>query len=50
MDVYDLAMKGDLMQSAVIMAAFVHNAAMRHQKLPRKYFDPNEERTRRPRF
>lgn len=50
MDVYDLAMKGDLMQSAVIMAAFVYNAAMRDEKLPRKYFDPNEERTRRPRF
>ncbi len=48
MDVYDLAMKGDLMQSAVIMAAFVYNAAMRDEKLPRKYFDPNEERPRRP--
>jgi hypothetical protein len=50
MDVYDLAMRGDLMQSAVIMAAFVYNAAMRDEKLPRKYFDPNEERPRRPRF
>lgn len=48
MDVYDLAMKGDLMQSAVIMAAFVYNAAMCDEKLPRKYFDPNEERPRRP--
>lgn len=50
MDVYDLAMRGDLMQSAVVMAAFVYNAAMRDEKLPRKYFDPNEERPRRPRF
>lgn len=47
MDVYDLAMKGDLMQSAVIMASFVYNAAMRDEKLPRKFFDPNEERPRR---
>ncbi|HOI30531.1 MAG TPA: M20/M25/M40 family metallo-hydrolase [Melioribacteraceae bacterium] len=50
MDVYDLTIRGDLMQSAVIMAAFVYNASMRDEKLPRKYFDPNEERPRRPRF
>ncbi|MEW6195333.1 MAG: M20/M25/M40 family metallo-hydrolase [Bacteroidota bacterium] len=48
MDLYDLAIKGDLMQSAVIMAAFVYNASIRDEKLPRKYFDPNEERPRRP--
>jgi carboxypeptidase Q len=41
MDVFDHASKGDLMQAATIMAAFVYNAAMRDEKLPRKYFDPN---------
>ncbi len=36
MDVYDHAIKGDLMQASVIMASFVYHAAMRDQKLPRK--------------
>lgn len=36
MDVYDHALKGDLMQASVIMAAFVYHAAMREEKLPRK--------------
>jgi carboxypeptidase Q len=40
MDVYDHASRSDLMQSATIMAAFVYNAAMRDEKLPRKFFDP----------
>ncbi len=36
MDVYDHALKGDLMQASVIMAAFVYHAAMRDEMLPRK--------------
>lgn len=36
MDVYDHALKGDLMQASVIMASFVYHAAMRDEKLPRK--------------
>lgn len=47
MDVYDSLMKGDLMQAATIMASFVYNAAMRDEKLPRKYFDPNAVQQRR---
>jgi carboxypeptidase Q len=42
MDVYDHLSKGDLMQAATVMAWFVYNAAMRDEKLPRKFFDPNE--------
>jgi carboxypeptidase Q len=41
MDVYDHASAGDLMQAATVMAWFVYNAAMRDEKMPRKYFDPN---------
>jgi hypothetical protein len=36
MDSYERAQKGDLMQSAAIMAAFAYNAAMREEMLPRK--------------
>lgn len=36
MDVYDHALKGDLIQASVIMASFVYHAAMREDKLPRK--------------
>jgi carboxypeptidase Q len=36
MDVYDRIQRGDLMQSAVIMASFVYHTAMRDQMLPRK--------------
>ena len=50
MDVYDHTSRADLVQSATIMAAFVYNAAMRDEKLPRKYFDMNEVQQRRPRF
>ena len=50
MDVYDHTSGADLVQSATIMAAFVYNAAMRDEKLPRKYFDPNMVQQRRPRF
>ncbi len=50
MDVYDHTSRSDLVQSATIMAAFVYNAAMRDEKLPRKYFDPNAVQQRRPQF
>ena len=36
MDVYDHALKSDLMQASVIMASFVYHTAMRDAKLPRK--------------
>jgi hypothetical protein len=41
MDVYDHLSQSDLMQAATVMAWFVYNAAMRDQKLPRKFFDAN---------
>jgi hypothetical protein len=41
MDVYDHLSRPDLMQAATVMAWFVYNAAMRDEKLPRKYFDMN---------
>jgi hypothetical protein len=50
MDVYDHISKGDLIQAATIMASFVFHAAMRNEKLPRKYFDPNEIRPPRSIF
>jgi carboxypeptidase Q len=36
MDVYDRIQRGDVMESAVIMASFVYHTAMRDQILPRK--------------
>ena len=36
MDVYDRAQADDLKQASIIMAAFVYNAAMMDEKLPRK--------------
>jgi carboxypeptidase Q len=36
MDVYERIQADDMKQAAVIMAAFVYNAAMRDEKLPRK--------------
>jgi hypothetical protein len=36
MDVYDRIQADDMKQASVIIAAFVYNAAMRDQKLPRK--------------
>ncbi len=36
MDVYDYALKSDLIQASVIMASFVYHTAMRDEKLPRK--------------
>jgi carboxypeptidase Q len=41
MDVYDHLSLPDLRQAATVMAWFVYNAAMRDEKMPRKYFDPN---------
>ena len=41
MDVYDHLSKSDLIQAATVMAWFVYNAAMRDQKLPRKFVDLN---------
>jgi len=42
MDVYDHALKSDLMQAAVIVASFVYHTAMRDAKLPRKAALPKE--------
>jgi len=36
MDVYDRIQRGDMIQSAVIMASFVYHTAMRNELLPRK--------------
>jgi carboxypeptidase Q len=36
MDVYEHVLEDDLKQSAIILASFVYNAAMRDDKLPRK--------------
>lgn len=36
MDVYDRLQKGDLMQAAAVMAAFVYQTAVRDEMLPRK--------------
>ncbi|NUO79434.1 peptidase M28, partial [candidate division KSB1 bacterium] len=44
-DVYDQLAKSDLMQASVIMAAFVYNAAMREEKLPRKELPKPEPST-----
>jgi len=40
MDVYERIQRGDLIQSAVIMASFVYHTAMRDQLLPRKPLPP----------
>ncbi|HEX4945343.1 MAG TPA: M20/M25/M40 family metallo-hydrolase [Blastocatellia bacterium] len=44
MDVYERLQADDMKQASVIMAAFVYNAAMRDEKLPRKPLPPNTER------
>jgi carboxypeptidase Q len=36
MDLYDHIQEDDLKQVAIIMASFVHHAAMRDERLPRK--------------
>src|SRR5262245_13557314 len=41
MDVYDRIQAEDMKQASVIIAAFVYNAAMRDEKLPRKPLPPN---------
>jgi carboxypeptidase Q len=48
MDILDHCSRGDLMQASTIMAWFVYNAAMRDEKMPRKFFDPNEVRNQPP--
>ncbi|MFN7927756.1 MAG: M20/M25/M40 family metallo-hydrolase [Blastocatellia bacterium] len=42
-DVYERIQPGDMKQASVIMAAFLYNAAMRDEKLPRKPLPPNTE-------
>jgi Zn-dependent M28 family amino/carboxypeptidase len=44
MDVYERLQADDMKQASTIMAAFVYNAAMRDEKLPRKPLPPNVER------
>jgi hypothetical protein len=43
MDVYDRIQADDMKQASVIMAAFLYNAAMRDEKLPRKPLPPNTQ-------
>ncbi|MBS1808541.1 MAG: M20/M25/M40 family metallo-hydrolase [Acidobacteria bacterium] len=43
MDVYERIQADDMKQAAVVMAAFLYNAAMRDEKLPRKPLPPNTE-------
>lgn len=43
MDVYERLQAGDMKQASVIMTAFLYNAAMRDEKLPRKPLPPNTE-------
>ena len=45
MDMYDRIQADDMKQASVIMAAFVYNAAMRDEKLPRKPLPPNVEKS-----
>ena len=51
MDVYDRLQKDDLMQAAVVMAAFAYDAAMQAERLPRGCWCATSprRRTRRPR-
>jgi hypothetical protein len=41
MDLYDRIQADDMKQASIIMAAFLYNAAMRDEKLPRKPLPPN---------
>jgi len=43
MDLYDRIQADDMKQASVIMAAFLYNAAMRDEKLPRKPLPPNTQ-------
>ncbi len=47
MDVWDRVQADDMKQAATIMAAFVYNAAMRDQKLPRKPLPPGAQQAGR---
>jgi Zn-dependent M28 family amino/carboxypeptidase len=47
MDVYDRIQADDMKQAAVIMAAFVYNAATREEKLPRKPVPDGAQRAAR---
>jgi hypothetical protein len=47
-DVFDRIQADDMKQASVIMAAFVYNAAMMDQKLPRKPASPTESTPRAP--
>ena len=48
MDLYERLQADDMKQASVIMAAFVYNAAMRDEKLPRKPLPSNIERPAPP--
>jgi carboxypeptidase Q len=48
MDVYDRIQAEDMKQASVIIAAFVYNAAMRDDKLPRKPLPPNAVKPAEP--
>jgi hypothetical protein len=48
MDVYDRIQADDMKQASVIIAAFVYNAAMRDEKLPRKPLPPNAVKPAEP--
>ncbi|NOT62399.1 MAG: M28 family peptidase, partial [Acidobacteria bacterium] len=43
MDVYERIQADDMKQASVIMAAFLYNAAMRAEKLPRKPMAPQQQ-------
>src|SRR5499426_2097594 len=48
MDVYDRIQADDMKQASVIIAAFVHNAAMRDEKMPRKPLPANAVKPAEP--
>jgi carboxypeptidase Q len=48
MDVYDRIQADDMKQASVIIAAFVHNAAMRAEKMPRKPLPANAVKPAEP--
>lgn len=48
MDVFDRIQSDDMKQASIIMAAFVYNAAMREEKLPRKPMPPTAQAAQAP--
>lgn len=46
MDVWDRIQSDDMKQASIIMAAFVYNAAMREDKIPRKPMAPQAQPAR----